>query len=120
MLHLKELVKEDNNLDTHMYLDNINEIVKFIRNKNGFAEALSESKLSKSSVKDNYVFSDGAVRDSLFLDIIKNCDFNEYIIESNEFVGTFIDSEELNIDTKSDYLFLYNDEITLMIPIIKV
>lgn len=111
MLHLKDMIKDKNNLDHVNLLDNVLEIVKLIGSRKSFAKEL---------INDKDIFSDGAVSDRYFLKMLENCDFNEYIIESNDFAGTFIKSEDLKIDENSDYLFLYNDEINILIPVVNV
>lgn len=119
MIHLKDIVNKENCIDEIIYIDNITEILKMIKNKDGFIKGLVKEELYNKLLEDKYIFSDGSVSDRYFLKMIENCDFNEYIIESDEFVGTFIDSEDLKINKNSDYLFIYNYEIDMMIPVVK-
>lgn len=119
MIHLKDIVHNGRDLDEAVCIDDISDILKMIKNKDGFIKGLVKEELYNQLIKDKYIFSDGAVSDIYFLKMIEDCDFDEYIIESDEFVGTFIDSEDLKIDKNMDYLFLYNDEINMMIPVVK-
>ncbi|MGN0144830.1 MAG: hypothetical protein ACI398_07595 [Clostridium sp.] len=119
MIHLKDIVHKGKDLDEIVCIHSISDIVKMIKNKDGFIKGFVKEELYNQLLKDKYIFSDGSVSDIYFLKMIENCDYNEYIIESDEFVGTFIDSEDLKIDKNMDYLFLYDDEINIMIPIVK-
>ena len=125
MIHLKDKVNDKKDLIESVNIksaniDNISEILKIIRNKSGSIEEFIEEDIYNKLIESNYIFSDGAVCDRYFFKMIENCNFNEYIIESDEFIGTFIESEDLKIDKNKDYLFIYDDDMTLMIPVIKV
>ena len=120
MLHLKDIVNYEKNIYKIKSMNTIEDIFALIRSKKGFIKEIIEDKYYNEALKKKYVFSDGSISGKCILELIENSDINEYIIESSEFIGTFINSEDLNISKDSDYLFLYDNHMSIMIPIKKV
>ena len=120
MLHLKGKVINKNNICEINTINNLSEMLKLIKSKEGFAKGIAKGKNYNELIEKRYVFADGSISDKCFIALINNSDINEYIIESSEFDGTFIDSEDLKIDKSCDYLFLYDNDMSIMMPAVKV
>ncbi|WP_294393723.1 hypothetical protein [uncultured Clostridium sp.] len=120
MLHLKDKVNNENDICELNTINNLAEMLKSTKSKVGFVKEITKDNNYDELLKESYIFNDGAVSDKCVIKLIDNSEINEYIIESSEFDGIFIDSEDLKIDKSSDYLFLYDDEMSLMMPAVKV
>lgn len=121
MLHLK--YKKDNKKieDRAISFEYVSDIVKlaeYLNSSNSSGEKLSRYDYEGVMI-DRYIFSDGSVKEELIAEGIYDSHINEYILESSEFEGCFINSKDLKINIKSDYLFLYDDNMSIMIPVIK-
>lgn len=120
MLHLKDKVDNEKNICKIESVSNIREILDLVKNKKSFVKEVIQDEYYNELLNNKYIFSDGCISDKVILKLIENSDINEYIIENSEFIGTFISNEDLKIDKNFDYLFLYDNDMSAMIPIMKV
>ena len=120
MLHLKDKVDNEKNICKIDSVSNIKEIFDLVKDKKSFVKEVIQNKSYNELLNNKYIFSDGSVSDKVILKLIENSEINEYIIKSSEFIGTFINSEDLKIDKSSDYLFLYDNDMSAMIPILEI
>lgn len=120
MLHLKDKFDNEKNICKIDSVSNIKEIFDLVKDKKSFVKEVIQNKSYNELLNNKYIFSDGSVSDKVILKLIENSEINEYIIKSSEFIGTFINSEDLKIDKSSDYLFLYDNDMSAMIPILEI
>ncbi len=120
MLHLKDKINNSIVTCEINSVSSIAQILSLLKSSDSLIKELVKDEDYDKLIRNKYVFSDGSVSDKFILKMIDDSDIDEYIIESSEFIGTFIDSEDLKIDINSDYLFLYDDDISIMIPAVKV
>ncbi|MGM9935008.1 MAG: hypothetical protein ACI32Y_07790 [Clostridium sp.] len=120
MLHLKDKINNSIVTCEINSVSSIADILSLLKGSDSFVKRLVKDENYDELIKNKYVFSDGCISDEFILKLIEDSDIDEYIIESSEFIGTFIDSEDLKIDKNNDYLFLYDDDISIMIPAVKV